>query len=343
MSPQERVRAGCPSIGDAEAAQKQERNGRKLAWATFDAHNHNGSKLHQQVPDWANMVEGCTAAVHHMKLSGGKIISFDMRDSNEDATGVEFNIRLLNTRGLDGVTSATDVPNQASILHTLVAGNGHIPGRTSKVKLDKKVANFADLLINTTGNKGMTDLLNGGTFPLTDIHRVLVFLAAAVDVRRTNKKREQDNEGTKNPSEVARNKKQASRRAAIRAADQAEIEAMRAAAAEDDGADGVLNAAAAVENERNKNLVLTNLGKTRATFANYIESNKAGCPQGPRSKNFTAPGDDTSRRLKRVGDFIELAPNHTEHVRKFKTSQCIENGGMHPLCKSYNLNTGEAQ
>jgi hypothetical protein len=35
---------------------------------------------------------------------------------------------------------------------------------------------------------------------------------------------------------------------------------------------------------------------------------------------------------------IELAPNHTYHVRKYKTAQCIENGGMHPLCKSYNYN-----
>jgi hypothetical protein len=38
------------------------RNGKKLAWEAFDAHNHNGCKLHQQVVEWATKAEGCTAA-----------------------------------------------------------------------------------------------------------------------------------------------------------------------------------------------------------------------------------------------------------------------------------------
>jgi hypothetical protein len=95
--------------------------------------------------------------------------------------------------------------------------------------------------------------------------------------------------------------------------------------------------AAVDEIKKNKNLVL---GTTRETLSNYIESSKAGCPQGPPSKNFTAPDDETSRRLKRVGNYIELAPNHTFHVRKYKAVQCIENGGIHPLCRSYNPSTG---
>jgi hypothetical protein len=49
---------------------------------------------------------------------------------------------------------------------------------------------------------------------------------------------------------------------------------------------GYWGSAAVDDIEKNKNLVL---GTTRETISNYIESSKAGCPQGPPSKNFIAP------------------------------------------------------